>query len=82
MRKSIYWLSVAFLTLLTSCEEDNTLVDINCEYPGAIIYGKDDVYGYLYYDLKYKGRTFTVTVYEIDFNYSVGDTVNGPCRNN
>lgn len=76
--KKLLILSILFI----SCKQEENREDINCKYQGGIIYDKQDACGSLYYDIKYKGEIVTfVNVYQIDFNYNVGDTISKPCRN-
>jgi len=76
--KKLLILSILFI----SCKQEENREDINCKYQGGIVYDKRDAGGYLYYDIKYKGKIVNyVDVYQIDFNYNVGDTINKPCLN-
>lgn len=79
MKKIIQYAALAIL--IASCGQGYK-TDINCEYPGGIIYEKYDFRefdGTIHFDIKYKGQMFYVEAYEIDFNYKAGDTINKPC---
>lgn len=74
-------ISIAVM-VLASCQLDRRQ-EINCKYRGAIVIEKRE-YGETFrtvnYDLKYQGEIIYVEPYQIDYDYEVGDTINGPCR--
>lgn len=72
---------------LCSCKNDRHLSEIHCEFNGAIILdvhsrgicgsplGADAMYV-----IKYQGEILEfIQPYQIDANYSVGDTIKGNC---
>jgi hypothetical protein len=75
MIKILFILLIAFV----SCNEGKSPEEINCKYKGAIVLEKTSIPHHFLYTIKYQGGIKTVSCYEIDFIYNVGDTINGKC---
>ena len=83
--KNIIYIAVALL--IFSCSNEEHRKRINCEFKGGVILHKynfkEAKIGDECYSIQYKGEVYPyVSVYDIDSDYEVGDTINKPCLNN
>lgn len=60
--------------ILTSCNGERKYERIN-KYSSGVIFEKLDLQRYNYYTVEYKGEIIYVKVYDIDFQYNVGDKI-------